>query len=384
MNNDNENNVKNQDNNNIINLNEDQEKINEYISSIVNIQLKEHLSILISIIENKLHKIKYQFFIFLKNNKNSNKSIAFYDYEKITKNLKMSILLHKIKKNGMNLLQIYKSYRLRKKLKNFLIWKEKLNLEKSYKKMENAVKAKYTKLYEKNTSETMITIKKNEKNIEELKSQEKKITQNIKQKEKQKEEINKNISELEQKIEEVIKVNEKLEKEKNEKETLANSNTFSSLNKKDNNEEIIKELETRIFELDKEKNERDAYFKNFHEEMINMMILFEQKTQKIMKMKNEEHPQKRLEINTGGEMFDPLNNYNDFVSSDTIKGNAGKKFFGNEKQLSSNKISNLDNGKGKSKNKNSTEGIATTNDFKGNENNREIFINYTDNFKSKI
>ena len=283
------------------------------------------------------------------------------------------------------MVQIYKAFRLRKKLKNFLIWQEKLNLEKHSKNLENAVKTKYTKLYEKNISETLNTIKKKEKNIEELKAQEKKITQTIKQKEKQKEELNKNINELEHKIEEATKINEKLEKEKNEKETLTNSNTFSSLNKKENNEEIIKELENRIMELDKEKTQRDIYFKNFHEEMINMMILFEQKTQKIMKMKNEEHPQKKLEINTGGEIFDPLNNFNEFGSSDTIKGNTGKKFFGNEKQFSNNKTNNFDNGKGgKSKNKNSSGGMATTNDFKGNENNREIFINYTDNFKSKI
>ena len=134
---------------------------------------------------------------------------------------------------------------------------------------------------------------------------------------------------------------------------MTNSNTFSSLNKKENNEEKIKELETKIMELDKEKSERDAYFKNFYEEMINMMILFEQKTQKIMKLQNNEHPQKKLEINTGGEMFDSLSHFKEFGSSDTIKGNNGKKFFGNDKNFSNNKIgNNYDNGPGsKSKNK---------------------------------
>ena len=34
----------------------------------------------------------------------------------------------------------------------------------------------------------------------------------------------------------------------------------------------------RIIELDKEKSERDTYFKNFYEEMNNMMILFDQNT----------------------------------------------------------------------------------------------------------
>ncbi len=250
-------------------------------------------------------------------------------------------------------MQIYKAFRLRQKMKNFLIWQTKINIEKNNKRIEIDIKEKYNKLYDNNISETMNTIKKKEKNIEELKTQEKKISQNIKHKEKQKEEINKKISELEQKIEDVTKLNEKLEKEKNEKETLTNSNTFSSFNKKENSEEKIKELELKIIELDKEKSERDTYFKNFYEEMIKMMYLFEQKTQKIMKLQNNEHPQKKLEINTGGEMFDSLNHFNEFGSSDTIKGNNSKKFFGNDKQFTNNKIgSNYDNGQGsKSKNK---------------------------------
>jgi len=360
------------------------QEINEYTSAIINFKLKTHISILISIFQNKLHKIKRQFFIILKNNTNLKKPI-FYDYDKISQNLKMSIVLHKINQSSMNLIQIYKAFRLRKKLNNFLFWKEKISFDKNKKKIENDVKEKYIKLYENNISDTIKSIKKKEKNIDELKSQEKKITQNNKQKEKQKDDLNKKINELEQKIEETIKINEKLEKEKNEKETLTNSNTFSSLNKKENNEEIIKELEMRIVELDKEKSDRDTYFKNFHEEMINMMIIFEQKTQKILKMQNIEHPQKKLEINTGGEMFDSLNHFNEFGTSDVIKGNNGKKFFGNEKQLSNNKIGNLDIGSGsKSKNKNNTGGVKTTHGIKNNENNREIFINYTDNFKNKI
>ena len=298
----------------------------------------------------------------------------------------MSIVLHKIKKSGNNIIKIYQDFRLRKKLKNFLIWQEKINLEKNNKKIENDAKEKYNKLYENNISDTMKEIKKKEKNLDELKSQEKKISQNIKQKEKQKDEISKKINEMEQKVEEMVKLNDKLEKEKNEKETLTNSNTFSSFNKKENNEEIIKELEMRIIELDKEKTERDAYFKNFHEEMINMMIIFEQKTQKILRMQNNgQHPQKKLEINTGGEMFDSLNHFNDFGTNDTTKGNNGKKFFGNEKQFSNNKVGNLDIGPGsKSKTKTNPGGVSTTHGIKGNENNREMFINHTDNFKNKI
>ena len=366
--------------------NENLQKIDDFTSSIINFKLKTNLSILISIIENKLHKIKHEFFIFLKNNKNPKNSINFYDYKKLNKNLKMSIILHKINKCSFNLIKIYKTYRLRQKYKNFLLWQEKINIEKNNKKIENDAKEKYNKIYENKISDTMNLIKKKEKNIEELKSQEKKISENIKQKEKQKEEINKKMKELEQKVDEISKINEKLEKEKNEKETLTNSNTFSSLNK-ENNEEIIKELELRILELDKEKTERDAYFKNFHEEMINMMIIFEQKTQKILKMQNNEHPQKKLEINTGGEMFDSLNHFNDFGSSDTLKGNNGKKFFGNEKQFNNNKLGNLDIGHGnkpKNKTNSGTVGsVSTSHGIKGNDN-REMFINYTDIFKNKI
>ena len=353
--------------------------------AIINFQLKTHLSNLFLIIQKKLYIIKHQFFIFLKNNPNSNKSISFPDYDKISQNLKMSIVMHKIQNSCQNLMQIYKEYRIKKKMKQFLIWQQKINIEKNNKKIENDIKEKYNKLYENNISDTVNSIKKKEKNIEDLKGQEKKISSNIKQKEKKKEELNKNITDLEQKIEEVTKINEKLEKEKNEKETLTNSNTFSSLNKKENNEEIVKELEMRIIELDKEKSERDTYFKNFYEEMNNMMILFDQKLKKIIKIQNDEHPQKKLEINTGGEMFDSLNHFNDFGSSDTIKGNNGKKFFGNEKQFSSNKTSNIDVGSGgKSKNKINSGSSSTTHGIKGNDNNKEIFINYTDNFKNKV
>ena len=207
------------------------------------------------------------------------------------------------------------------------------------------------KLYKSQISNTNSTIKRNEKNIEELKTQEKKISQNIKTKEKQKEDIKKKCAELEQKIEEIKSLNEKLEKEKMEKENMSNSNiTFSSLSRKEGNEEIIKELENKIIELDNEKVERDAYFQNFYDEMINMMAIFEQKTQKIMKMQNSEHPQKKLEINTENEILD----------------------------------SNLRN---KSKNKINNGGLGTSSIHakKGNENNnREIFINYTDNFRNKI
>ena len=144
---------------------------------------------------------------------------------------------------------------------------------------------------------------------------------------------------------------EKLEKEKAEKENLTNSNnTFSSMSRKEVSEEIIKELENKVIELDNEKNERDSYFQNFYDEMINMMVIFEQKTQKIIKMQNySEHPQKKLEINTGNEIYET-----------------------NIRSKSKNKINSGNLGS------NSTHGK------KGNDKNREIFINYTDNFRNKI
>ena len=48
----------------------------------------------------------------------------------------MSIVLHKIRKSGCNIIKIYQDFRLRKKLKNFLIWQEKINLEKDNKKQK--------------------------------------------------------------------------------------------------------------------------------------------------------------------------------------------------------------------------------------------------------
>ena len=327
-------------------------EIINYTSSIINFQLKTNLSILIAILENKLQKTKLHFFSYIKNFSKFNRN-NFVDIssEDINKKLKMYLVFHKIQKNCNNLLNLYNFFRKKKKSKFFSEWKNKISIEKANIKIENELKEKYNKLYKSQISNTNSTIKRNEKNIEELKTQEKKISQNIKTKEKQKEDIKKKCAELEQKIEEIKSLNEKLEKEKMEKENMSNSNiTFSSLSRKEGNEEIIKELENKIIELDNEKVERDAYFQNFYDEMINMMAIFEQKTQKIMKMQNSEHPQKKLEINTENEILD----------------------------------SNLRN---KSKNKINNGGLGTSSIHakKGNENNnREIFINYTDNFRNKI
>ena len=284
----------------------------------------------------------------------------------------MTIIFQNIQKNCKNLIKIYDFQRTKEKSKFFSEWKNKINMEKSNYKIDNELKEKNYKLYKNTISETVSTLKKKEKTLEEYKSQEKKISQNIKAKEKQKDELKKKISELEQKVEEVVKLNEKLEKEKMEKDNLTNSNnTFSSLSKKEANEEIIKEMEIKIIELDKEKNERDAYFKNFYDEMVNMMILCEQKMQKILKIQNAEHQQKKLEINTGNDMFDSINNFKEYGQS-------------NGNKVSTSNINNIDSGtRSKSKNKINTGGMSTTHAKKGNDR-KEIFINYTDNFKNKI
>ena len=326
-------------------------EINEYMVSIINYRLKTNLSSLISILENKIQKTKIQIFNLIKNyNKTAKNNIENISSENINNKLKMYLVFHNIQKNCNNLIKIYNFFRKKKKSKFFSEWKNKISMEKYNSKIENDIKEKYSKLFKSQISNVQSSIKKNEKAIEDLKSQEKKISQNFKLKEKQKDEEKKKCNELEQKIEEVKKLNEKLEKEKLEKENLTNSNnTFSSMNRKEGTDEMIKELENKIIELDNEKSERDNYFQNFYDEMINMMAIFEQKTQKIMKIQGGEHLQKKLEINTGTETYET-------------------------------------NARSKSKNKiNSGIGTnSTTHSKKVNDNNREIFINYTDNFRNKI
>ena len=326
-------------------------EINEYMVSIINYRLKTNLSSLISILENKIQKTKIQIFNLIKNyNKTAKNNIENISSENINNKLKMYLVFHNIQKNCNNLIKIYNFFRKKKKSKFFSEWKNKISMEKYNSKIENDIKEKYSKLFKSQISNVQSSIKKNEKAIEDLKSQEKKISQNIKLKEKQKDEEKKKCNELEQKIEEVKKLNEKLEKEKLEKENLTNSNnTFSSMNRKEGTDEIIKELENKIIELDNEKSERDNYFQNFYDEMINMMAIFEQKTQKIMKIQGGEHLQKKLEINTGTETYET-----------------------NVRSKSKNKINS---GIGTN---------STTHSKKVNDNNREIFINYTDNFRNKI
>ena len=322
------------------------DEITDYTLSIINYKLKTNLSILISILENKLKQQQFEFFCYIKYFSKSNKNdINAISSDSINAQLKKHLIFHNIQKNCNNVLKIYDFFRKKKKSKFFFDWKNKILLEKA-----NTIIEKYNKTYKAQISNTNTTIKKNEKAIDELKSQEKKISQNIKLKEKQKDEEKKKCNELEQKIEEVKKLNEKLEKEKLEKENLTNSNnTFSSMNRKEGTDEIIKELENKIIELDNEKSERDNYFQNFYDEMINMMAIFEQKTQKIMKIQGGEHLQKKLEINTGTETYET-----------------------NVRSKSKNKINS---GIGTN---------STTHSKKVNDNTREIFINYTDNFRNKI
>ena len=339
---------------NVFNNEEDNSnnEINEFTASIINYKLKANLSTLFTILENKLYKQKLEYFTYIKNfTKTEQINNINISSEKINNKLKMYLVYHNIQKNCNNLYRLYNFFRFKKKCKVFSEWKNKIAMEKSTTKIELELKEKYNKLYKPQISNINSSIKKSEKGIEDLKSQEKKITQNIKSKEKQRDEVKKKCTDLEQKIEEVKALNEKLEKEKMEKDNLTNSNnTFSSLSRKEANEEIIKELENKIIELDTEKNERDAYFQNFYDEMVNMMAMFEQKTQKIIKMQNSEHPQKKLEINTGNDIYDS-----------------------NLRSKSKNKINNIGMGS------NSTKGKKVNEN-----NNREMFINYTDNFRNKI
>ena len=339
---------------NVFNNEEDNSnnEINEFTTSIINYKLKTNLSTLFTILENKLYKQKLEYFTYIKNfAKTEQINNINISSEKINDKLKMYLVYHNIQKNCNNLYRLYNFFRFKKKCKVFSEWKNKIAMEKSTTKIELELKEKYNKLYKPQISNINSSIKKSEKGIEDLKSQEKKITQNIKSKEKQRDEVKKKCTDLEQKIEEVKALNEKLEKEKMEKDNLTNSNnTFSSLSRKEANEEIIKELENKIIELDTEKNERDAYFQNFYDEMVNMMAMFEQKTQKIIKMQNSEHPQKKLEINTGNDIYDS-----------------------NLRSKSKNKINNIGMGS------NSTKGKKVNEN-----NNREMFINYTDNFRNKI
>ena len=157
------------------------DEITNYTLSIINYKLKTNLSILISIIENKLKKQKLEFFscikYFSKSNKNNINNIS---SEAINDQLKKYLIFHNIQKNCNNVVKIYDFFRRKKKSKFFSEWKNKISLEKANTKIENDIKEKYNKTYKAQISNTTSTIKKNEKEINDLKSQEKKISKNNK------------------------------------------------------------------------------------------------------------------------------------------------------------------------------------------------------------
>ena len=112
-----------------------------------------------------------------------------------------------------------------------------------------------------------------------------------------------------------------LEKEKKEKDALVSSNTnqnFFSFN----NEEKIKELEKKLKELEDEEIERKNYMEEYSEEMENMMTVFEQKAQEIMRLQNNGHLRRRLEINTGS--YDSTNPGSEYNFNETINRNNSK------------------------------------------------------------
>ena len=168
------------------------DEITNYTLSIINYKLKTNLSILISILENKLKQQKLEFFSYIKYFSKSNKNdINTISSDSINAQLKKHLIFHNIQKNCNNVIKIYDFFRKKKKSKFFSDWKNKILLEKANTKIENEIKEKYNKTYKAQISNTNSTIKKNEKAIDELKSQEKKISQNIKLKEKQKDEAKK-------------------------------------------------------------------------------------------------------------------------------------------------------------------------------------------------
>ena len=283
-------------------------------------KIKAQLNSLFSIIHNRIKKIKREVFPYIFS-KTSNRYI---DYEKSKLNLKKAIIIHKIKSSGLNLFSIYKYYRLRKKAKFFQKWKNHVNLKKDLEKLEKNIIDKYNKLYEAKTNTINKEIKNKQKAIDELKEKEKELHNSTKFYEKENETLLKKEKTLNQKIEQLEKENSQLEKEKKSKEAMTNSNTYQNFfpSKKESNEEKIKELEKKLKELEDEENERKAYMEEYSEEMGNMMTVFEQKAQEIMRLQNTGHMRRRLEINTGS--YDSTNPGSEYNFNETINRNNSK------------------------------------------------------------
>ena len=297
------------------------ENLSKIIGEIINFKIKTQLNSLFSIIHNKIKKIYRDIFPYIF----SKSTNGYIDYEKSKLNLKKAIILHKIKSSCLNIYEIYKYFRLRKKMKFFQKWRNNVNLKKDLEKLEKNINDKYNKLYESKISNINKEMKSKQKAIEELKENEKMLYNSNKQMEKEKENLLKNEKKLVQKIEQLEKENTQLEKEKKTKEAMINSNTYQNFfpSKKESNEEKIKELEKKLKELEDEEIERKNYMEEYSEEMANMVSVFEQKAQEIMRLQNTGHMRRRLEINTGS--YDSTNPGSEYNFNETINRNNNSK-----------------------------------------------------------
>ena len=107
---------------------------------------------------------------------------------------------------------------------------------------------------------------------------------------------------------------------------MTSNNTYQNFfSKKENNEEKIKELEKKLKELEDEEIERKNYMEEYSEEMSNMMSVFEQKAQEIMRLQNNGHIRRRLEINTGS--YDSTNLGSEYNFNETINRNNSKQIY---------------------------------------------------------
>jgi uncharacterized protein (DUF3084 family) len=199
-----------------------------------------------------------------------------------------------------------------------------VSLKKDFQKLEKIINEKYNKIYEAKANNISKEIKNKQKAIDDFKENEKELYNSNKQIEKEKENLLKNEKKLMQKIEQTEKENAQLEKEKKTKEVMNNSNTYQNFfpSKKANNEEKIKELEKKLKELEDEEIERKNYMEEYSEEMANMMNVFEQKAQEIMRLQNNGHMRRRLEINTGS--YDSTNPGSEYNFNETINRNNSK------------------------------------------------------------
>lgn len=207
-------------------------------------------------------------------------------------------------------------------MKFFQKWKNSSNLKKEMDKIEKNINDKYNKLYETKTNNINREIKIKQKALDDLKENEKALSNSNKQMEKEKENLLKNEKKLLQKIEQIEKENAQLEKEKKAKEAI-NSNTYQNFfPKKENYEEKIQELKKKLKELEDEEIERKTYMEEYSEEMANMMSVFEQKAQEIMRLQNTGNMRRRLEINTGS--YDSTNPGSEYNFNETINRNNSK------------------------------------------------------------